>query len=257
MSKLGSSIRAALLASSLSMLAVLPQSVQASDVLETTQIPAGIKDSLLKILPDNVPYTVQSSPMKGLYQINVGMDVVFMSEDGSYMLNGALIDVASRENLTETARAALRLDTLAKVPEKGLITYAGNSDGALNGRKITVFTDVDCPYCKKLHAEVPELNKAGIEVRYMAFPRKGVASSTYEDMTSIWCAKDPAKALDSAMSATGSAPAPKKCNHPIQDHMMFAQMFGVNGTPNIILDTGEMLPGYVPAKELIKSMSVQ
>ena len=229
-------------------------SVVVDAALPIEKIPAPIKDVLAKILPADVPYSVFSSPVSGFYQVVIGMRVVFISDDGKYMINGALIDINSRENITETASAAVRIKMLKDIPESSMIIFEGNKDGALYGRNISIFTDVDCPYCKKLHREVPQLSEAGITIRYLAYPRNGTQTSTYQDMVSIWCAKDQKAALEQALESGNSAQVASKCNHPVQDHMMYAGMFEVRWTPFMIFDNGQAIPGYAPAVEIINEM---
>ena len=209
-----------------------------------------IQERINSMLQVPTPVEVSETPIAGLYQVTLGVKVVYMSGDGKLLLNGALIDVTTDTNLTEEVETKARLAALKAIPEEGMIIYPGKkATGGANGRTITVFTDIDCPYCEKLHKEVPALNEAGITVRYLSYPRAGMNSPSYHKAVSVWCADDQLKTMDKAMAK--GAVAPKQCQNPVADHMQLARKFGVNGTPNIVLDTGELLPGYVPAVKLI------
>lgn len=206
-----------------------------------------IQAQLKTMLPNAPEAIVTATPVEGLYQVQVGMTVVYMSTDGKYLFNGNLIELESKNNLTDLAKSSARQGAMQNISESSMIVYPAKGKQA---HFITVFTDIDCPYCAKLHKEIPALNEAGIRVRYLGYPRSGMGSPSYHKAVSVWCAKDRVKAMDDAM--LGKQIESKVCVNPVRDHMMEAERFEVNGTPNIILDNGELIPGYVPAKELIK-----
>lgn len=207
---------------------------------------AMVEKKVKQLVPNVTNVDITETPVKGLYQVLVPGQVVYMSGDGNYLLNGALIDINTRQNLTETAMNKVRKAQLDKMDVAGMIVYPAKGK---TKSSITVFSDIDCPYCKKLHKEIPALNEAGIEVRYTGYPRAGVGSPSYKKAVSAWCAKDPAKAMDDAMM--GMPLDPKDCKNDVIEHMQAAQAIGVNGTPNIIFENGQMIPGYAPARELI------
>jgi thiol:disulfide interchange protein DsbC len=225
---------------SVSLVSSIAMNVSAAD---TTAIEAQLKT----LLPNAPEAVITATPIEGFYQIQVGMTVVYMSRDGKYLLNGNLIELETRENLTDLAKSVARQSAMQKISESSMIVYPAKGKQT---HFITVFSDIDCPYCAKLHKEIPALNEAGITVRYLGYPRSGMGSPSYHKAVSVWCAKDSLKAMDSAM--LGKPVENKVCVNPVRDHMMQAKYFEVNGTPNIILDNGDLLPGYVPAKELIK-----
>ncbi|WEJ63220.1 DsbC family protein [Thiomicrorhabdus lithotrophica] len=223
----------------------------AAPMIQAADDTSAIQKRLQTIIPNDAQNAqITSTPVPGLYQIQIGMTVVYMSKDGQYLVNGNVVNLETNQNLTKEAKAKTRKLALSKISEKGMIVYPakGGKDNAKH--TITVFTDIDCPYCAKLHKEIPALNDAGVNVRYLAYPRSGMGSPSYFKAVSVWCAKDPVKSMDDAM--VGLPPENKQCQNPVRDHMMQAEVFEVNGTPNIILDNGDLLPGYVPAKELIK-----
>ena len=216
----------------------------------TPEVKEVIQQQLLKIIPNAPQASIEQSQIPGMLEVAVGPLVIYMSEDGKYAFNGSLINLDTRENLTDIAKAKARTQAMAKVQESSMIMYPAKGE---QKHVVTVFSDIDCPYCHKLHKEIPEMNKAGITVRYMAYPRSGVNSPSYFKAVSAWCADDPAKAMDDAMA--GKSLPKKQCENPVSMHMQQAQYFGVNGTPNLILDNGNMIPGYVPAKELIQLLN--
>ncbi|WP_373019436.1 DsbC family protein [Thiomicrorhabdus sp.] len=209
-----------------------------------------IQDQLKKIVPNAPEANIKQSVVPGLYEVSVGPMVIYMTADGKYAFNGSLINLETRENLTDQAKSAARKLAVEKIPTDSMIVYPAKGD---QKHFVTVFTDIDCPYCHKLHKEVAALNEAGITVRYLAYPRSGFGSPSYYKAVSVWCSENPAKAMDEAMQ--GKPVANATCKNPIADHLQKAQYFGVNGTPNIILDDGSLIPGYVPAKELIQILS--
>jgi thiol:disulfide interchange protein DsbC len=121
---------------------------------------------------------------------------------------------------------------------------------------VTVFTDVDCFYCQKLHREVPALNEAGIEVRYLAYPREGLGGASYRKIATAWCADNPQQVLTQLKNR--QAVADNVCpGNPVADQYKLGQQVGVNGTPALVLENGELVPGYMAADALAKRMGVQ
>ena len=118
---------------------------------------------------------------------------------------------------------------------------------------VTVFTDIDCPYCRRLHKEVPAMNELGIKVRYLAFPRAGVHSPSFKEAVSVWCAKNPAQALTDAKA--GKKVPEVTCDNPVLQHMALGEQVGVTGTPAMVLEDGRMLPGYIPATRLAQLLN--
>ncbi|KUJ74802.1 disulfide bond formation protein DsbC [Thiomicrospira sp. XS5] len=210
---------------------------------------AVIQKKLQQLIPGAPPADIQESQIPGLYQVSIGPKIVYMSADGQYLVSGHIVDLNTRENLTETAQNKARKTELDKLSADNMIVYPAKGEAK---RTITVFTDIDCPYCRKLHKEIPALNEAGIEVRYMAYPRAGVGSPAYQKAVSVWCSDDSRQAMDEVMES-GRVPA-KTCSNPVQKNMKEAEAFGVSGTPNIVFDSGEMIPGYAPAGDLIKML---
>ncbi len=208
-------------------------------------IPDAVLATGNRLIPDFSANDVSASPVPGLYQFTVGPRLLYVSADGRYIIRGDVIDVERGENVSEKARKEVRLDAVNGLGEDSMVVFAPQKVTST----ITVFTDVTCPYCSKLHNEVGQLNEAGIKVRYLAFPRAGVPSPVYDEMVSVWCADDPLQAMTDAKARKRIEA--KRCDNPVAEHYQMGQLVGVGGTPTIILDDGSLIGGYVPAKELI------
>lgn len=209
---------------------------------------AMIRAKLSELVPGLKPDSVKASPIAGLYQVMYGAEVLYFTVDGRYMLRGSLLDLDRQENLTEQARNGVRKTAMEEVGEDQMIVFAPEKVK----HTITVFTDIDCPYCRKLHAEMDQYEDLGIKVRYLMFPRAGVGSNSYNTAVSVWCADDSNTAL--TVAKQGKAVEEKRCDNPVDEHMQLGQQVGVTGTPAIVLDNGELLPGYQPAKRLAAAL---
>ncbi len=202
-----------------------------------------LKQALAKTMPQVQPTKISKTPIEGLYEVIVGSQVVYMSVDSRYMIEGDLYDLRTKKNISESAKSIIRLAAIDKLGEENMLIY--KPEKVRN--TITVITDIDCPYCRKLHSEIAEYMKNDIEVRYIFMPLKGAADM--KKTVSVWCADDQQLALD--MAKAGSEIEEKDCDNPIKQHLVVARELGVRGTPAILLENGELLPGYVPVNRLI------
>ncbi len=209
---------------------------------------AAITQSLGKVLPGVTPDEIKPSPMQGVSEVLVGPRLLYISNDGRYLLQGSLIDLETRKDISEERRKGIRLDAINKVGTDNMIVFPAEKER----HTITVFTDLDCGYCRKLHKEIDQFNAEGITVRYLMFPRAGIGSPSYDKAVSVWCADDRRAALTHAK--LGEDVAPRKCDNPVKDQYELGEQLGVTGTPALILDNGELLPGYVPAKRLAQAL---
>ncbi len=200
--------------------------------------------ALKKILPELDPKAVQPSPVPGIYQVFMPPQLFYISADGRYAFDGDIIDLHTNTNVSTPVRDRLRLAAIEQVGEKNMIIY-GPKEAK---HTITVFTDIDCGYCRKLHSEMAQYNQAGIRVRYLAYPRAGLHSNSYNKAVSVWCAKDRNKALTEAKQ--GKDPEPKTCDNPVAREYELGQRLGIRGTPAIVTESGQVIPGYVPADRL-------
>lgn len=212
-----------------------------------------IKEKLaaLKISVD----AINESPVKGLYEIQSQGAVYYMSSNGQFLIDGDMYDLNNgMQNLTKGKVEQLRRDKAAvhfekmKSFEKDMIVYKAENEKYV----VTVFTDTSCGYCQKLHAEIPDYNKLGITIRYLAYPRAGVNSNAYRVMESIWCAKDPKEAMDKAKSRR-SIPT-VTCDNNIKEQYQLGGLLGVRGTPALFLEDGTSMPGYLPADALLQRL---
>lgn len=193
---------------------------------------------------------VVPSPIPGLYEIRSGPDVGYVSTDGRFYVDGDIFDMQTKGNLTETRRQQGRLELLARVSDDDAIVFS--PQGPVR-HTLTVFTDVDCPYCRRMHSEMPELNRLGIRVRYLLFPRSGPDTDSWRKAEAVWCSADRRDALTRAKKGeVVKAPA---CKAPIAAQYALGREMGIRGTPAIITDTGEYVDHYVPAAQLSEYLS--
>lgn len=211
---------------------------------------AELQTVIQKNFPDLKVDSLQSSPMPHFYTVTAGPMVFYISDDARYMITGDVLDLTQdKKNITESARNTAVLKAIDHLEASGYhpIWYKAKNPKYT----ITVFTDITCGYCRKFHRHIPELNEAGISVRYMAFPRHGISTPSYEQVVSIWCSDDPAQALTNAKN--GASILAKNClHHPVQKQYELGLMAGITGTPTIILPNGAIVPGYLEPQALLK-----
>jgi thiol:disulfide interchange protein DsbC len=208
---------------------------------------AAIRKALGQMNPD----AIEATPVRGIYEVSIGPHIVYMSADGRYMFQGELIDVLNRSSLTEPRRRLAVKTTVDAVNEKDMIIFEPQK----TKHTITVFTDIDCGYCRKLHNEMPDFLDAGIRVRYMFYPRAGVGSDSYKKAVAVWCADDRRAALTAAKN--NKPIEMKSCENPIAEHMELVDKLGARGTPFIVLENGQTQPGYVPARQMARLLDQQ
>ena len=205
---------------------------------------ANIKQRLAKVSPQDQPDSIRPTAVDGLYEVIFGSEIFYLSADGRYVMQGALVDLETNTNLTEVTQTQIRGQLMQKLDESEMIVFSP----AKPRYTLTVFTDIDCSYCRKLHAEMDQLNSYGIKVRYMMFPRSGINTPSHQKAVNVWCAKDQQTAMTKAKA--GQSVPEAKCDNPIESQLLLGQQMGVTGTPALLLDDGTIVPGYRPAKEL-------
>lgn len=223
-------------------------------VAATTDASAGAEQAIRKTLQAlelDVPVeSVASSPVGGLYEVKLqGGRVLYASADGQFFMQGYLYQMKDGKpvNLTEQTERQGVAKLINGIPTAEMVVYPAKGETKSH---ITVFTDTTCPYCHKLHAEIPELNKRGIEVRYVAFPRQGLGSPGDEQLQAVWCSSDRRAAMDKMVD--GKEIKAAKCANPVGKQFQLGQSIGVNGTPAIVLENGKVIPGYQPAPQVAK-----
>jgi thiol:disulfide interchange protein DsbC len=241
------------------------QSICLSLVVMATQVwaqsHAELETSLLRISPDLKAISIEATPMAGIYDVQLSTgDRIYMSADGEFFFAGTMYQNSPGERLVNlTELGAVKTRQLAMQSSAAQESWVFSAVGEKKA-SISVFTDVDCFYCQKLHREMVAINELGIEVKYLAFPRAGIGSSSYQVLVDAWCADNPNEFLTEAKARSHNKQAPQAspalCNNPVAAHYKLGQQIGVNGTPAIILDSGELWPGYIPAQELAKRLGV-
>lgn len=204
----------------------------------------------LGISADNV----RPSPVDGLYEIQHQREFAYVTADGRYLLRGDLVDLKTGEELTENRRRVDRLDVLARLGSKKLIEFAPPPPMAAK-YTVTVFTDIDCGYCRKLHSEIAQYNAKGIAIRYAFYPRSGPDTESWYSAEAVWCAADQRKALTEAKAGAQIKLKGKACDNPVAEEFQLAQDMGIRGTPMMVLPNGDIYPGYVPAAQLAAKLA--
>jgi thiol:disulfide interchange protein DsbC len=246
------SLQESLSALALSLIVALPVASQPapsqagpSQVAPSPATAADPRAAIAAAFPDVRPDQIAPSPIPGLYEVRIGSQLAYVSADGRYLLQGEIIDLTTDKNLTEGRRNALRRDVLAGVSESEMIVFAPANPTST----VTVFTDVDCGYCRKLHKQIAAYNAKGIKVRYMYFPRSGPGTASWTTAEQVACSKDRQAALTRAKLGEVLTNKPCQPNPVARDYKM-GREFGVQGTPAIILESGELIGGYLDPAEL-------
>jgi thiol:disulfide interchange protein DsbC len=193
---------------------------------------------------------VRPSPVAGLYEVISGAEVGYVSADGRFYVDGDVFDMSSKHNLTEDKRKQGRLALLAGVKDEDAIIFAPKGPAQ---HTVTVFTDVDCVHCRHMHSEIAELNRLGIRVRYLMFPRGGPGTESWHKAEAVWCSADRKDALTRAKR--GEKLPPGKCETPVAAQYELGRQLGISGTPGIVTETGEFLAGYASAAYLAAYLS--
>jgi len=194
--------------------------------------------------------SIKPSPAPGISEVQItNGPLIYATDDGAYFfLNGDLhkTSMLGANNLTEERRALARTEQLASISMDDMVVFRPKGEAR---DYISVFTDVTCFYCQKLHREVDQLNNMGIEVRYLAFPRGGIPSEGATKLATAWCAEDRQTTL-TELKAGVEMPLNECMDNPVAAQYALGQQMGVSGTPAIITSAGQMIPGYRPAADL-------
>jgi thiol:disulfide interchange protein DsbC len=207
-----------------------------------------LKARLPSVLPAAANATIKTTPIAGLYEVLSAGQIMYMTKDARFVLDGDLYDMQSRVNITENTRGSIRLDALNELGEENMLVF--KPEGEVK-HTITVFTDIFCPYCVRLHSEIDEYMKGGVKVRYIFAPFKGQRS--VDTSIAVWCAKDRNNAFN--MANSGEELEKKTCDNPVSKHQVLVTALAIRGTPAIMLESGQLMPGYVPAAKLIEQLN--
>ncbi len=229
--------------------------VQSSNTKATDPTPdyTKIKQMAEAIFPGKKVLKIQPSPVKEMYELSIPPNVYYTTIDGEYLLQGSLYKVSEKKNLTKIAMLGMekemikiRKDEISSIDEDEMIIFPADEPKYT----ISVFTDVDCFYCRKLHGEIKNINDLGITVRYILFPRQQEGTESYDKSISVWCADDRKQTLTDAKK--GLDIEKRSCDNPIAKDVSVAETLGINSTPSIVLENGVLVAGYVAAPELLK-----
>ena len=204
-----------------------------------------VRDKMNAMFGEIAPENVSRSPVDGWYTVHKGSIVAYVSEDGRYLLQGDMIDLDRQVNLSEQTRNESRREVMSSITDDQVILFSP----AEVKHTVTVFTDVDCTYCRKLHGQMDEYLAAGIQIRYLLYPRSGPASRSWNTSEDVWCARDRNSALTAAKLDRSFET--NKCDaSAISKHYMLGQSVGLTGTPAIVFEDGSLLSGYLPPESL-------
>ena len=210
-----------------------------------------VRAELTKMIPPAESAEIVATPADNVYRMEFQGNFAYVYVVGDHVLIGELLNTKDQVNLGDLAQSEKVAKVIDEVSTDKMIVF-GPKDAK---RHITVFTDIDCGYCRKLHNEVADLTEAGVQVRYLAFPRAGIGSESHKKYVSVWCNDDQQSALTSAKAGTAVPAA--TCENPVSETYNLGQQVGVRGTPTIIFDDGTLTPGYLPSAELIRRLGIE
>ena len=211
-------------------------------------IPTPVRTFVQAFVGDAGQDAVRATAVPNLYEVRLGDQFVYVTGDAKFFLHGDLYETRGQRNLTESSRKEVRRDIVDAIDPQTYIVFEPSQPK----HTVTVFTDVDCPYCAKFHLEVPDLNALGVRVRYAAWPRSPQGTESFARSVSVWCAKDPHQAMTDAKA--GRTIAHAECENPVQRHFDAGRRLGVRGTPTLVTEGGETIGGYVPYRELVEML---
>lgn len=207
-----------------------------------------VRGAIQSLVPGASIDSISESVVPGFYEVVIGGQIAYVSSDGRYLLQGSIYDIPAKADVTESSRAKLRNAALASVDDAQHITFAPGKPK----HTITVFTDIDCGYCRRMHQQMEEYNALGIAVEYLFFPRAGVGSESFDKAVNVWCAADQKAAMTAAKA--GQAVEAKTCDNPVEEQYALGQKVGITGTPAVIAADGTQLGGYVPPEQLLQRL---
>lgn len=216
-----------------------------ADIVQSADPLDAIEARVAELLPGVSLTSIAETPLNGLYEVVVEGQIYYIDETADYLIDGSLIELSTRTNVTEGRLGGIQSALIEEMGEENMLIYEPEEPSE---RSITVFTDISCGFCRRLHEDIDKLLDGGVRVRYLLFPRAGLESQGHKDLESVWCAEDPLAAMTAAKA--GATIEPATCENPIESHMALAERVGLRGTPLIYLDTGERVPGYREPGEL-------
>lgn len=234
--------------------AILSLALTASASVMAEDDYSAVEERIRALAPSATSIAISETPIDGMLMVQINGDIVYATSDGKYLIQGRVIDLETREDLTEGAKAEIRQEMMGEIDASKQIVFTPEEPDY----ELTVFTDIDCGYCRKLHEQVDEYNEEGIAIRYMAFPRAGIGSRSYEKAVTVWCSDDQQAAMTSAKA--GEDMDAIQCDNPVAEQYQLGMAMGVSGTPALLTADGQLIPGYVPPAQLrarLERMTVQ
>ncbi len=232
---------------------VVEKNAEEAKVVDKNEQLDFLQQQIEKKIPGVKVDSIRKSKMPGLYEVMSSGQLLYVSKDAQYLISGKLFSISNGvRDLTaesmerfELIKAPSRREKINAINEKDMIVFKATDEKY----RVTVFTDVDCSYCRKLHKEMKNYNKLGITVQYMGFPRAGIGSPSHKKLQTVWCADDPLDAMNKAKidRTFGS----NTCDDPLEKHIRLVKEFGLSGTPAIILKSGRLIPGFVDPRKLL------
>jgi len=196
---------------------------------------------------------IADSPLPGIYEVAVGSDIGYITSDGRYLFQGDLYDLSTNENVTETRRERRRVNVLAGVDVADMIIFSPEPEDVKY--TVTIFTDIDCGYCRQFHSEIAKVNELGIEVRYLFYPRTGPDTDSWSKAEKVWCSGVDARNGALTLAKLGGPIPDQTCdNSLVNDHYELGELVGVRGTPSVFSASGVRLGGYLPPDELLQRL---
>ncbi len=204
-----------------------------------------------KKFPTEKISTIEKSPINGIFEVIIPPHVYYTNKDAAYVFNGDIFNLSDEKNITQGRRKLARKISIDMLDPENMIIFPAKK----SKYTISVFTDVDCVFCRKLHSKISEYNKFGITVRYLSFPRGGVKADSFSKAVSVWCSKDKRKALTDAKNDIEIDTL--TCDSPVLKHYNLGKKFGIQGTPAIVLADGDVISGYVEPNKLISELKAR
>ncbi len=229
----------------LTALAVLGVTAATADPASEDKVRAAIQS----MVPSAKIDAIAESSLPGFYEVVIGSNVLYASADGKFLMQGRVFDIEHKVDLTERRESSLHKVAMAKVGTDKRIVFAAKHPT----HTVSVFTDIDCGYCRRLHQQIGEYNDLGISVEYLFFPRAGLGSASFDKAVTVWCAKDRNKAMTDAKA--GVAMDQVSCQNPVAETFQLGQVVGVSGTPTIVAENGTLIGGYVPPAALLERLN--
>ena len=211
---------------------------------------AKVREAIKALVPSAQIDSIGESKLAGFYEVTLSGQVLYVSADGKYLVQGMVYDIANKRDLTEEKKSVMRKAALAGVPKERMISFPAKSEK----HRVTVFMDIDCGYCRKLHQQIAEYNNLGISVDYLFFPRSGPNTPSFDKAVTVWCSADKQKAFTDAKA--GVEQEKKACDNPVADDFALGQKLGVNGTPMIVAADGSQIGGYVAPAQMLERLVV-